>query len=307
MTDAIVKLEQPVDERTRRDRLLARGCMPGVIAPGRVRNRFIPVRGARHDPRRHASRSRSTVRPSPRPRRMRRQHLRARARSVRIPASQPAYCSRPARPAARYQEWKQRDPAHRRPRRRNGAERRRRRLRLRVTGGRHSSECFREGTAPRRRSRSEPFSPAPRDRHAPVVVDWPRRIRGVRPNQPAPTARFVANPPRDLSRPDGVSDRPRQSCISRNAGLTCAASRHLLPKCAGFRISAVHAGGVFPASMCTRHCGSAVPMTETATTERASRWPMLRRQAGVWFYSPASDDDGSAARSEDRVRGEVLR
>jgi len=57
--------------------------------------------------------------------------------------------------------------------------------------------------------------------------------------------------------------------VPRVARLSGAASRHLLPKFAGFRIGAVNAGGAFPASIRTRYSESAVPMTERRTTGRA--------------------------------------
>jgi hypothetical protein len=79
--------------------------------------------------------------------------------------------------------------------------------------------------------------------HDPDVAMRDRRLRGQR---------------------DGGSDRAGMHAFPRIARLSGAASRHLLPKFAGFRIGAVNAGGAFPAFMRTRYSWSAVPMTDRA-------------------------------------------
>ncbi len=56
----------------------------------------------------------------------------------------------------------------------------------------------------------------------------------------------------------------RRARNPRRARLSGAASRHLLRKSTGFRITAVDAGRAFPAFMRTRYSWSVVPMTERA-------------------------------------------
>jgi len=120
----------------------------------------------------------------------------------------------------------------------------------------------------------------------------------------------VSGPMRARRRPTA-----RKTPLPRVARLSGAASRHLLPKFAGFRIGAVNAGGAFPTSIRTRYSESAVPMTERADDgtrpaggEMRGRADLSREtsrctKAGPWIcrarrhrsYTPRTESGSCAA------------